>query len=64
MGVVSSTNIAQYARIVADKSLLRQVIKVNEDIAKRCYQGKESCDEILEYTEKSIFDLPVRYFPL
>ena len=57
MGVVSSTNIAQYARIVADKSLLRQVIKVNEDIAKRCYQGKESCDEILEYTEKSIFDL-------
>ena len=57
MGVVSSTNIAQYARIVADKSLLRQVIKVNEDIAKRCYQGKESCDEILEYTEKSVFDL-------
>lgn len=57
MGIVSSTNIAQYAKIVADKSLLRQVIKVNEDIAKRCYQGKESCDEILEYTEKSIFDL-------
>ena len=57
MGIVSSTNIAQYAKIVADKSLLRQVIKVNEDIAKRCYQGKESCDEILEYTEKSVFDL-------
>jgi replicative DNA helicase len=57
MGVITSTNIKQYAQIVADKSLLRKIIKVNEEITKKCYQGKESCDEILEYTEKSIFDL-------
>jgi replicative DNA helicase len=57
MGVITSTNIKQYAQIVADKSLLRKIIKVNEEITKKCYQGKEGCDEILEYTEKSIFDL-------
>ncbi|KIR03311.1 Replicative DNA helicase [Lachnospiraceae bacterium TWA4] len=57
MGVVTSTNVKDYAKIVVDKALLRRVIKVNEEISIQCYEGKQSCDEILEYTEKAIFDL-------
>ncbi|MBO6015722.1 MAG: replicative DNA helicase [Lachnospiraceae bacterium] len=55
--VPTSANIRHYARIVADKALLRRLIRLNEDIANSCYQGKESTDFILEDTEKRVFDL-------
>lgn len=54
---ITSVNIRKYAQIVYEKALLRRVIKINENISNMCYQGKESCDTILEYTEKSVFDL-------
>ena len=53
--VVTSANVKYYAQIVADKSTLRKLIKVNEEIANACYGGKESTDVILEETEKKIF---------
>jgi len=55
--VPTSANVRHYARIVADKALLRRLIRLNEDIANTCYQGKESTDFILEDTEKRVFDL-------
>lgn len=55
--VETSVNVKQYAQIVADKALLRKIIKTNEEIANTCYAGKESVDTILESTEKQIFDL-------
>lgn len=46
-----------YAQIVADKSMLRKLIKLNDEISNTCYAGKESLEAILETTEKSMFQL-------
>jgi replicative DNA helicase len=55
--VPTSANVKYYAEIVADKALLRRLIHINEDIADRAYSEKEPIEDILERTEKSIFDL-------
>ena len=52
-----STNIRQYAQTVADDAMLRRLIRVNEEIANACYQHKESVEEIMNTTEKRIFDV-------
>ena len=55
--VPTSANVRQYATIVQEKSMLRKLIKVNEEIANTCYAGKERTEDILETTEKKIFEL-------
>ena len=55
--VPTSANIRYYANIVAEKSLLRKLIRLNEEIANTCYAGKESLEYILEDTEKRVFQL-------
>lgn len=55
--VPTSANVKYYAQIVADKSVMRKLIKLNEEIANICYAGKESLEEVLEKTEKSVFEL-------
>ncbi|MGN0279049.1 MAG: replicative DNA helicase [Lachnospiraceae bacterium] len=58
--VPTSANIKYYANIVAEKSTLRKLIRLNEDIANTCYVGKESLEDILSDTEKRVFDLVQR----
>ena len=53
--VPTSANIRSYADIVLDKSILRKTIKATEEISNRCYQDKESPQDIMEDAEKSIF---------
>lgn len=55
--VPTSANVKYYAQIVKEKSMLRKLIKVNEEIANICYLGKERVEDIMEDTEKKIFDL-------
>ena len=55
--VPTSANIKYYANIVAEKSTLRKLIRLNEEIANTCYTGKESLEVILEDTEKRVFEL-------
>ncbi|MCM1027578.1 MAG: replicative DNA helicase [Roseburia sp.] len=55
--VPTSANIKYYANIVAEKSTLRRLIRLNEEIANNCYAGKESLEYILEDTEKRVFQL-------
>lgn len=55
--VPTSANIKYYAGIVAEKSTLRRLIKLNEEIANTCYVGKENLETILEDTEKRVFEL-------
>lgn len=55
--VPTSANIKYYANIVAEKSTLRKLIRLNEEIANTCYAGKESLEVILEDTEKRVFQL-------
>lgn len=57
LAVPTSANVKYYANIVSEKSMLRKLIKVNEEIANTCYLGKEKLEDILEGTEKKIFDL-------
>ena len=58
--VPTSANIRHYANIVAEKSILRKMIRLNEEIENLCYSGKESMEFILEDAEKRIFDLVQR----
>ncbi len=53
----TSVNIKSYVQIVAEKAVLRKLIRVNEEIANICYAQKESLESILETSEKSIFDI-------
>ena len=55
--VPTSANVRYYAEIVSEKALLRRLIKVNEDIAAACYAGKERVEDIMEDTEKKIFQV-------
>lgn len=55
--VPTSANIRQYASIVKDKAILRNIIRVNEAIASQCYEGKDKTEDILADTEKRIFEL-------
>ena len=55
--VPTSANVKYYAQIVADKSLMRKMIKLNESIENMCYAGKEPVESIMEQTEKSMFQL-------
>lgn len=54
---LTSANIRHYAQIVADKAVLRRLIRLSEEISNNCYAGKESLDTILEDAEKRVFDL-------
>ena len=38
--VPTSANVKYYAQIVADKSVMRKMIKLNEEIKNMCYAGK------------------------
>ncbi|MBR1852973.1 MAG: replicative DNA helicase [Lachnospiraceae bacterium] len=55
--VPTSANVKYYANIVAEKSLLRRMIRLNEEIAGNCYAGKESLEFIMGDTEKRMFQL-------
>lgn len=55
--VPTSVNVGTYAKIVSEKAVLRRLIRVNEEIASACYAGKDSVEEIMEDTEKKIFQV-------
>lgn len=55
--VPTSANIKYYADIVKDKAVLRRLIRVSEEISNECYQDTESLDNLLDNTEKQIFDV-------
>lgn len=55
--VPTSTNVRHYAQTVSDDATLRRLIRVNEEIANTCYQHKESVEDIMNTTEKRIFDV-------
>lgn len=58
--VPTSANIKHYANIVYEKATLRELIKVTEGISRDCYIGKEDITELLEDTEKKVFNIVQR----
>ncbi len=55
--VPTSANVKYYADIVKEKAVLRRLIKITEGIANTCYLAKEPVEDILQTTEKQIFDI-------
>lgn len=55
--VPTSANVKYYAEIVAEKAMLRRLIKLNEEIENMCYLGREPMEVVLETTEKKVFEL-------
>ncbi|HEY6368209.1 MAG TPA: replicative DNA helicase [Candidatus Binatia bacterium] len=55
--VPTAANIAYYARIVREKSILRSLIRTATDIATRGYEEQGNVEEFLDTAEKVIFDI-------
>ena len=58
--VPTSANIKSYARIVAEKSSLRKLIRASEEIAGACYTQKDELETIMDQAEKKIFEISQR----
>lgn len=55
--VPTSANVRQYAGVVEECAMLRRLIKTCSDIETQCYQRGEPVEEIMEGTEKRIFEV-------
>jgi len=53
--VPTSTNIEYYAKIVADKSKLRSMIRTMEELTNNCYLDHESTENLMADTEQKMF---------
>lgn len=52
-----TSNVASYAKIIRQKSILRTLITVNSDIANRCYEEQGDIDLLVDEAEQAIFDI-------
>ncbi len=55
--VPTSANVQYYAEIVQQKAKLRELIRAAEDIANQCYQDSKDMDELMEDTERAVFEI-------
>ncbi|WP_417765054.1 replicative DNA helicase [Sinanaerobacter sp. ZZT-01] len=55
--VPTTSNAAQYGKIVAEKAVLRRLISSASDIIEKAYQEKMQPEEVLDYAERSIFEI-------
>ena len=55
--VPTSINAKDYARVVKDKAILRNIIRVGQTLEKRCYEEWDNVDSILADSEAEIFAL-------
>lgn len=53
----NTSNAKNYAKIVSEKSILRQLISRSTDIINVCYSQTLDADDILDDAEKKIFDI-------
>ncbi len=58
--VPSAVNVDYYARVVSEKSLLRQLIRTAGKIAEKGYEPGEEATSLLEEAEKMLMDLSQR----
>ncbi len=53
--VPTAANAKDYAEIIRDKAVLRQLIDAGDDITEAAYAGDDSADNLVEYAESKIF---------
>ena len=56
----TSAHIRQHSKIVADKALLRRLIKAANEISAAGYEARNEVEIVLEAAEKSIFEISMR----
>lgn len=55
--IPTSANARHYANIVRDKATLRRLIRTMEEIENQCYADSEELPQVLEDTEKKVFQI-------
>ena len=55
--VPSTSNAGEYAKIIAEKAVLRKLIGTASDIIDKGYQEKMSSSEVLDFAERGIFEI-------
>ncbi|SVB52405.1 uncharacterized protein METZ01_LOCUS205259, partial [marine metagenome] len=55
--IPTTANVESYAKIVLEKSLLRQLIKVAQDLSNEAYDDHRKAEDILDRVEQSIFSI-------
>ncbi len=60
VSVQTSANVKYYAEIVQEKSTLRRLIKVAEEVANTCYLENQPLADVLDKAEKGVFELVER----
>ena len=55
--VPSTSNAAEYAKIVAQKASLRRLIETADDIVQKSYEENMETNAILDFAEKEIFEI-------
>lgn len=58
--VPTAANVEYYARIVEEKSLLRQLIRTCTEVVSRCYEAQEEVNRLLDDAERRITELSLR----
>ncbi len=53
-------NVEQYVKIVKEKSILRNLINASNKIRQKCYEQRDNVDDIIDFSEKTIFDVTER----
>jgi len=57
MAVPSTSNAAEYAKIVAEKATLRQLINTAGDIVEKGYREKMDAAQAIDFAERGIFEI-------
>ena len=57
MSVPTTSNAAEYARIVAEKSAIRRLIQVSGEIVDKGYQEKMDAEQVLDFAEQGIYEI-------
>ncbi|MBW1770413.1 MAG: replicative DNA helicase, partial [Deltaproteobacteria bacterium] len=52
-----ATNAAHYAKIIHEKATLRRLIERTASITNRCFEDRGDMEEILDFAERSIFEI-------
>jgi replicative DNA helicase len=55
--IPTAANIRYHSKIVREKALLRSLLRSSTDIASRIYEEAGDAEELLDFAEKSVFDI-------
>jgi replicative DNA helicase len=58
--VPTAANVIYHSKIIREKALLRHLLRSTTDIAGKVYEASAEADELLDFAEKSIFEISDR----